>query len=168
MVDLKNEQVELEIGAFMTPHINRARIMLVVIGILYVVLGYLAYKEIAPWKEAADAWERRGATNDEAVKELRNSIQIAYITVVYVMCAGVANVVLAVIAGKKTMLAFNIAAVIFIVHTLLQIWATKGTIFFSWLWWVTIIILGMGYQAAHKAYKLRQQAATGMTPEPSL
>ncbi len=168
MVELKNEQVELEIGAFMTPHINRARIMLVVLGVFYVILGYLAYKDIAPWKEAADDWARRGLGTDPEVEKLRSAITIAYVIVVYVMCAGVANIVLAAIAGAKTMLAFNIAAVIFIVHTLLQIYATKGTIFFSWLWWVSIIVLGMGYQAALKAHKLRKQAAADMMPAPSL
>jgi hypothetical protein len=159
MVDPEKNEVELEIGAFMTPHINRARIMLVVLGVLYVILGYLAYKEIAPWKEAADRWSRGG--RDAEVEQLRSAIQIAYVVVVYVICAGLANILLAAIAGKKTMIAFNIAAVIFVVHTLLQIYATKGTIFFSWLWWASVIILGMGYQAAFKAYKLRQQAASG-------
>ena len=43
--------LELEIGAFMGPHIKRARIVLVIVGVLYAVWGYLNYSDIAQLHE---------------------------------------------------------------------------------------------------------------------
>jgi len=145
--------VDLEIAAFMTPHINRARIVLVVIGALYVFLGVRAYSAIAKLHEQVEAWAAKDKSAELA--EFRSMVTLAYVTVVFAIAAGVANIVLAAIAGKKTMLAFNAAAVIFIAHTCLQIYVTSGVVFTSILWWITAIILAMGYQAARKAEKLR-------------
>jgi uncharacterized membrane protein HdeD (DUF308 family) len=154
-----NEMTELEIAAFMTPHINRARIVLVAVGILYAVLGYLAYRDIAPLKAMVDSHGGRGEESDA----MRDLVTKVYMIVVFVMAAGVANIVLAVIAGKKTMLAFNIAMGIFVIHTGLQMYLAGGVFLTSWVWWVTAIALGMGYAAATKAEKLRR----GTPPGPS-
>ena len=152
-----NEMTELEIAAFMTPHINRARIVLVLVGILYAVLGYLAYRDVSKLKQMIDSY---GGEADGAIKD---AVDKAYMIVVFVMCAGVANIILAIIAGKKTMLAFNIAMGIFVIHTGIQAVFAGGLFLTSWVWWVTAIALGMGYAAATKAEKLRR----GTPPGPS-
>src|SRR5436190_16217314 len=95
-----NEMTELEIAAFMTPHINRARIVLVAVGILYAVLGYLAYRDVSKLKQMIDAY---GSANDPDLEPIRDAVTKAYMIVVFVMVAGVANIGLAAIAGKKTM-----------------------------------------------------------------
>lgn len=150
-----NAHQELEIAAFMAPHINRARIVLVLMGILYVSIGLMAYSDLAPIRKAVEAWSKSNP-NDAQLGELRSALSLAYVTIVAAIVIGGANIVLAVIAGKKAMLAFNIALGLFILHTLLQAYATDGVIFTSFLWWITAIFLGMGYQAALKAHKLRK------------
>ena len=149
-----NAHVDLEIAAFMTPHINRARIVLVLMGALYLYFGYSSYSDIAALRDAVNAWAAK--SKDGSVDELKSAITIAYISVVFAMVTGAANIVLAAIAGKKTMLAFNIAAGLFVLHTCLQAYASSGTVFTSVLWWISAIALGMGYQAARKAETLRR------------
>lgn len=148
-----NAYVDLEIGAFMAPHINRARIVLVLMGALYLAIGIMAYSDISKIRDAMDAWSKRGHSAE--LDQYRHAVQLAYITVIAAIAIGAANIALAAIAGKKTMLAFNVALGLFIVHTALQAYATDGVIFTSFLWWITAIFLGMGYQAARKAEKLR-------------
>ena len=152
------EQVELEIAAFMTPHINRARIALVVLGVIYAFSAWKAHGDLS---EVRRLIERYGSMDSPELAEARRTLSIANVIVIYVGAAGIANIVLAAIAGARTMLAFNIAAALFIIHTLLNAYASGGTIFFSWLWWLTAILLGMGYQAARKAHKLRTSGSTG-------
>lgn len=153
-----NTYVDLEIAAFMTPHINRARIVLVAVGLLYAFIGWRAYGDVAEVKRMLD-----GYGNDPDYDELRSAVTFAYAIVVFVMVAGVANIILAIIAGKHTLLAFNIAGAIFLIHTGLQMWAAGGLFITSWVWWVTAISLGMGYTAALKAERLRR----GTPPGPS-
>ncbi|MBA3465098.1 MAG: hypothetical protein H0T46_34510 [Deltaproteobacteria bacterium] len=153
-----NAHVDLEIAAFMTPHINRARIVLVAVGLLYAFLGWRAYGDIVEVKQILDAYGE-----DTDYSELRSAVTLAYAIVVYVMVAGVANIILAIIAGKKTLLAFNIAGAIFLIHTALQMWAAGALFITSWVWWVTAIALAMGYTAAQKAERLRR----GTPPGPS-
>jgi hypothetical protein len=149
-----NAHVDLEIAAFMTPHINRARIVLVLMGALYLYVGYSAYSDVAALREAVDAWAAKA--KDGSVDDLKRAITIAYVAVVFAMVTGAANIVLAAIAGKKTMIAFNIAAGLFVLHTCLQAYASEGAVFTSLIWWLSAIALGMGYQAARKAETLRR------------
>jgi hypothetical protein len=149
-----NAHIDLEIAAFMTPHINRARIVLVLMGALYLYFGYRAYDGIAALRDAVDAWAAK--SHDGSVDELKSAVTIAYVSVVVAMVTGAANIVLAAIAGTKTMLAFNIAAGLFVIHTCLQAYVSSGTVFMSLLWWITAICLAMGYQAARKAETLRR------------
>ena len=151
-----NAHVDLEIAAFMTPHINRARIVLVAVGLLYAFLGWRAYGDVAELKRMLE-----GYGDDPDLEELRSAVTLAYAIVVYVMVAGVANIILAIIAGKKTLLAFNIAGAIFLIHTGLQMWAAGGLFITSWVWWVTAISLAMGYTAALKAERLRRGTPPG-------
>jgi hypothetical protein len=157
-----NALVELEIGAFMAPHINRARIVLVVVGVLYAFIGYKSYGDVNELRKLVNAWAANDS--DPRLAELQSKVTLIYASVVFVLASGVANIVLAAIAGKKTMLAFNIAAGIFLVHTCLQLYVTKGVIFTSWVWWLTAIVLAMGYQAARKAYLLRKEADANAAP----
>jgi hypothetical protein len=147
-----NVHVDLEIAAFMAPHINRARIMLVVIGVLYLVVGYFSYGDVAQ----IDAMV--GQSTGPEAEELRSIITLAYVIVGYLLVSGAANVILAMIAGTHTMLAFNIAGAIFLVHTALQIYASGATVLTSWLFWLTAIVFGLGYTAARKAHALRAGA----------
>ena len=153
-----NEMTELEIAAFMTPHINRARIVLVAVGLLYAFLGWRAYGDVSDMKKMIDSY---GGANDPDLEPIRDAVQKAYMLVVFVIGAGVANIVLAIIAGKKTMLAFNIAMGIFVIHTGVQLVVGGGLFLTSWVWWLTAIALGMGYAAAVKAEKLRRGSPPG-------
>ena len=76
---------------------------------------------------------------------------------IFVISAGIANVGLAVIAGKKTMPAFYAAMAIFALISAVQIYASGGMLFTNLLWWLTLICLGMGFQAALKAERLRNR-----------
>jgi hypothetical protein len=153
-----NAHVDLEIAAFMTPHINRARIVLVAVGLLYAFIGWRAYGDVATAKRMLE-----GYGDDPDLDKLRSAVTLAYAIVIFVMVAGVANILLAIIAGKKTLLAFNIAAAIFVIFTGLQMYAAGGLFLTSWVWWVSAISLGMGYAAAKKAERLR----AGTPPGPS-
>lgn len=150
----KEELVELEIAAFMGPHIQRARIVLVVIGILYAVFGFMSYRDLAPAREMIERWADASA-GDPEFAELQRQISILNIAVIFVICAGVANITLAIIAGKKTMLAFYIAMGIFVANSALQIYVSGGALLTNILWWITAICLGLGFQAALKAERLR-------------
>jgi hypothetical protein len=147
--------LELEIGAFMGPHIKRARIALVLIGILYAVTAYLSYDDIAKWHAAMSG----ASTKDARVAELKHLVDVAYFVVVFTGIAGVANIVLAAIGGTKTTFAMYAAMGIFAVHTAIQLYATEGMILTNWLWWITAIVIGMGFQAAYKAQALRKSRA---------
>ena len=142
----QQNELELEIAAFMGPHIQRARIFLVLLGGLYLFTGYQAYDDIAALRALT-----RG--DEGAFADLVN---LLYAAVIFTIVAGVANIVLAVIAGKKTTFAIYAAVAIFVAHTLFQIYLAGGLLFTSWVWWLTVIVLGMGFQAAYKAEKLRK------------
>jgi hypothetical protein len=142
----QQNELELEIAAFMGPHIKRARIFLVLLGGLYAFMGYRAYGDVAALRDLA-----RGETG-----EFARMATLLYAAVVFTIVAGVANIVLAVVAGKKTMIAFYAAVGIFAANSLFQIYLAGPLLFTSWVWWVTLIILGMGFQAAYKADKLRK------------
>jgi hypothetical protein len=156
--------VDLEIAAFMTPHINRARIVLVAVGLLFIYAGWRDYGPIADAKRAIDASQ---AGDDAALSEMRSLVNAAYAFVIFVFAAGVANIVLAIIAGKKTMFAFNAAAAIFVIYTGFNVYLGGGAFIMSWVWWGTAICLGMGYTAARKAEHLRRGTPPpGPTPPP--
>jgi hypothetical protein len=151
----QEDLVELEIAAFMGPHIKRARIALVLIGLLYAWTAYRAYGGIAHAREAM----KGVSSSDPDLGELKSLVDLAYFIVVFTGVSGIANIVLAAIAGTKTTFAIYTAMGIFAVHTAIQLYATKGLILTSWLWWITAIVLGMGFQAAWKAQKLRKERA---------
>ena len=146
----QEDLIELEIAAFMGPHIKRARIALVLIGALYIWSAYRSYGGIAELREAL-----KGGSDEYNIK---STVDLLYYFVVFTGFAGVANIVLAVIAGKKMTFAMYTAMGIFAAHTLFQLYLTEGLILTNWLWWITAIILGMGFQAAYKANKLRKDA----------
>ena len=149
----QEDLIELEIAAFMGPHIKRARIALVLIGILYLYSVYTQYGMIAQWREAM----RVVSSNDPFGGELKRRVDLAYFLIIFIGASGVANIVLAAIAGTKTTFAIYTAMGIFAAHSLLQLYATEGLILTNWLWWITAIVLGMGFQAAYKAQKLRNE-----------
>ena len=148
----QEDLIELEIAAFMGPHIKRARIALVLIGILYAVSAYLNYGDIAKWRTIMD----RMSSDDAGIAALKRQVDFAYFVVVFVGLSGVANIVLAAIAGKKATFAMYTAAGIFAILTAIQLYATEGLILTNWLFWITAIVLGMGFQAAYKANQLRK------------
>ncbi len=148
----QEDLVELEIAAFMGPHIQRARIALVLIGLFFAYIAYANYGTIARLHEAI----QRSSSADEGVAEFKRLVNLAYFIVVFTGIAGVANIVLAAVAGKKTTFAIYAAMAIFAVHTAIQLYATQGLILTNWLWWISAIVLGMGFQAAFKAHQLRK------------
>jgi hypothetical protein len=146
----QEDLIELEIAAFMGPHIKRARIALVLIGILYAWTAYKHYGDVNQAREAL-----KGVA-DEGLEKLKRMIDVAYVFIVFTGVAGIANIVLAALAGKKTTVAMYAAMGIFAVHTAFQFYLTEGLILTNWLFWITAIVLGMGFQAAHKAHQLRK------------
>jgi hypothetical protein len=144
--------IELEIGAFMGPHIKRARIALVLIGALYAVLAFIDYHDIDKWHQAM-----KGVSDgDPHMAALKHSVDVAYTLVVFTGLAGIANIVLAVLGGKMTTFSIYTAAGIFIAHTLLNLYAFGVIVFLGWDFWLVGIVLGMGLQAAYKADQLRK------------
>ena len=153
---LQQDLVELEIAAFQGPHIKRARIVLVAIGLLYVIFGFMSYGDVSRAQDMLDRWSAGGG-NDPRLAEVQHQVSILYTAVLVVIGCGVANILLAVIAGKKTMLAFYAAVAIFATNSAVQIYASGGMLLTNLLWWLTLICLGMGFQAAFKAERLRER-----------
>jgi len=152
----KERLVELEIAAFMGPHIQRARIVLVAIGLLYAIFGFMSYRDLAPLREMID--QARGVSGDDPrFLEIQHQVSVLNIAVIVVISAGIANIALAIVAGKKTMIAFYIAMGIFVVNSAVQIYVSGGMLLTNILWWITLICLGMGFQAALKAERLRER-----------
>lgn len=149
--------VELEIAAFMGPHIKRARIALALGGILYVIFGYLDYGRVADARHAISAWT--GPRSDE-LAQLTSMVNLAYVVVVSAIAAGTAYIILAAIAGSKTMAVFYVAAAIFVATSLLELYASDGALLTSFVWWMIAICLFLGFTAARKAEVLRSRSAS--------
>lgn len=153
--------VELEIAAFMGPHIKRARVVLVAIGLLYAIFGFLSYRDLAPLREMVDRWKGAGG-DDPRFLEIEHQVSMLHVAIIVMISAGVANVLLAIIAGKKTMLAFYIAMGIFVVTSAIQLYFSGGALLTNFLWWITLFCLGMGFQAALKAERLRARGPSAL------
>jgi hypothetical protein len=148
--------VELEIGAFMGPHIKRARILLVAVGLLYAIAGYYDYSMVADAQRAIERFAE--GVSSPQLDAFRHAIMLAYVLTISAIVAGIANIALAAIAGVKTMPAFYAAAAIFIAQTLIQLYISGGVVLTSLVWWATAIVLSLGFFAALKAERLRAQA----------
>jgi fucose 4-O-acetylase-like acetyltransferase len=135
---------ELEIASY----IKRTRIALVLLGILYAWTAYGNYDHLRPWVDGS-------MFANEPMGEIKLFISHAYFMILVTGIASGANLVLAAIAGKRTTLAIYTAMGIFAVYTALRLYQTSGRSLSSWLWWVTAIVLGVGFQAAYKASQLR-------------
>ena len=155
---MADDLVELEIAAFMGPHIKRARIMLFAVGIIDVVLGGLAYPDIARAREMIQRLHADPTYPQASYAAAEHVVTLAYVLVVAAIVAGAANIVLAAIGGKQTTRAMYVAMAIFIAFSALQLYIIGGMLFTSLLWWFTAIILGLAFTAARKADKLRATA----------
>jgi hypothetical protein len=149
----EQRQLELEIGAFQGPHIKRARIVLVLVGALYALSGYMNYGDVKRFRADVNSWT---GPHTPRFEELQHLASLAYYAVVFVTVAGVANILLALIAGKKTTLAFYIAMGIFVALSAFQLYISGGLLLTNFIWWITAISLGLGFQAAMKAEKMRR------------
>lgn len=147
----KEDLLELEIAAFMGPHIKRARIALVLVGIVYAFNAYRSYGDVKHLRELM-----KGDSG-----ELAHMVNMAYYYVIATAVAGVGNIILAAIGGTKTTFAMYIAMGIFAAHSLFGMYIGGVALFTSWIWWLTAICLGMGFQAAWKADQLRKQRRAG-------
>ncbi|MEO6777450.1 MAG: hypothetical protein ABI467_31275 [Kofleriaceae bacterium] len=154
----KQGVIEPELAAIMGSHITRARIALVLIGILYAWTAYSNYGRIMGicglFKFPAD-WGEGSCLSiafppDNPIGSL---VGRYYFIIVLTGIAAVVNVALAGIAGKKTTLAICTAMGIFAVYTPLRLYEMSGLLS-TWEWWVTAIVLGMGFQAAYQANQL--------------
>jgi hypothetical protein len=132
-------------------YVGGARIALVLTGILYAWTAYGNLANLRPWRDGS-------MFVNEPTGELEQLIDLAYFIAVFTGIAGVANVVLAAIAGKRPTLAAHAAMAIFAVYTALRLYQTGGGYLSTWLWWVSAVVLGMGSRAAYKASQLRQAA----------
>lgn len=149
----QSELTELEIGAFMGPHIKRARIALVLVGVLYAIVAYLNYGDVA---RARDMMRAMGDGGPEVAK-VSHLVDMAYYFVLFTGFAGVASIVLAAIAGTKATFAMYAATAIFVAHTLFQLYLGGAGVLLSWEFWLIAIVIGMGFQAAWKADQLRKE-----------
>ena len=154
----QQDLLELEIGAFMGPHIKRARIALVLIGLLYAWVVISTWGDISKWHDAMKGV--RGG--DPRMAELEHAVNIAYYFIVFTGVVCVANIVLAAIAGKMTTVAIYTAMGLFIAHSCFELYVYGILLFTSWVFWLGAISLGLGFQAAHKAAKLRKER--GVSP----
>jgi hypothetical protein len=146
------ELTELEIAAFMGPHIKRARIALVLVGVLFAVTAILHYNDIDALRNAM----RRYSDESPRIAEAKRLVDTAYYFIVFTGFAGVANIALAAIAGKKATFAMYAAMAIFGAYTLFEI-SLSVPFFVDYVWWITAIVVGMGAQAVWKAEKLRKE-----------
>ena len=132
-----------------TSYVRRARIVLVLVGIRFAWTAYDGYQHLRPWMD--------GTMFETApTGELGQMIDLAFYIIVFAGIASVANLVLAAIADKKTTFAIYAAIGIFAVYTALRLYQTEGRYLFNWMWWVTAILLGIGFHAASKAKQLRK------------
>lgn len=129
-------------------YVLRARIGLVVMGILYAWTSYHSYLNVRPWLDGS-------LLANEPTGELERLLDTAYLISVFTLIASAVNVVLVAFAGKRTRLAIYIATSIFAVYTALRLYQTGGGYLSTWVWWVIAIVLGVSFQAAHKAHQLR-------------
>lgn len=150
------EEVELEIDAFMGPHIKRARIVLALAGVLYVIAGYFDYNHVADAKHLIDRAAAAGASGP-VFDEARRVVSNANLLVITSIAAGVINIVLSAIGSQKKLAAFYGAVGVFGIISVIQLVLTNGALLFSWIWWLTAISVGLGAAAAHKASRLRRE-----------
>ncbi len=146
-----NELLELEIAAFQGPHIKRARLVLAASGLLYIILGYLDYGDVAKVRERVRTLTDAGVN----VGDAPHLVNVALAITVAAVVGGIANVALAVLGGTKTMIVFYVAAAIFIAQSALNLYASGGALFTSLLWWMIAIVLAFGFMAAFKAEQMR-------------
>src|SRR5687767_7605808 len=123
----ERDLLELEIGAFMGPHIQRARIALVLIGALFLLSAYLNYSDIAAMKKALSGL----SDSDPQFGDLKYRVDHAFILVVFTGIAGAVNIVLAAIAGKLTTFAIYTAGAIFAAHSIYRLYL-GAAIFMDW------------------------------------
>ncbi len=152
----KQELLELEIGAFMGPHIKRARIALVLIAAVFVWTTYTNYDDIARFREMMNGFADGSGPMFAKAKRLAD---VAYVLVIFTGIAGFANLVLAAIGGRRPTFAMYAAMGIFAVYTALNMYLSEALILTTLRWWLMAIVLGMGVQAAYKAHELRKSAA---------
>ncbi|HEY1811117.1 MAG TPA: hypothetical protein VGG74_02105 [Kofleriaceae bacterium] len=155
---MADDLVELEIAAFMGPHIKRARIMLFAVGAIDVVLGALAYPDIAQARDMMQQLHADPMYAHVSFAAADHAVTLASVLVIGAIVAGAANIVLAAIGGKQTTRAMYAAMAIFIAFSAIQLDADGVMLFSSLLWWFTAIILGLAFTAARKADKLRATA----------
>jgi hypothetical protein len=156
---MADDLVELEIAAFMGPHIKRARIMLFAVGTIDVVLGGLDYPDIAQAREMMQRLHADPMYAQASFAAADHAVTLASVLVIGAIVAGLANIVLAAIGGKQTTRAMYVAMAIFVAFSALQLYAAGVLLFTSLLWWFTAIILGLAFTAARKADKLRATSA---------
>ena len=159
-----NDLLELEIAAFQGPHIKRARIVLAITGALYVAWGLYHYGDVAKARELLAALGDESSAPGFA--RLQHAVTLAYALVIGAMIAGVANMVLAVLAGTKTMPAFYAAAAVFVAFTGLEMYVSSSNLLMLTdpLWWCLTIALGFGFFAALKAQRMRAERGVPTIP----
>jgi hypothetical protein len=133
----------------LTSYVRRARIALVLIGVLYAWTAYDNYDPLRPWRDGS-----MFATAPTG--ELERLIDLAYVIVVHTGIAGIASIVLAAIARTRTTFAACAAMGFFAVYTALRLYQTDARYLSTWTWWVIAVVLGTGVRAAYKAKQLRQ------------
>ena len=138
----QHEQTELEIAAFMGPHIKRARIALVLIGLLYLLIAYLNWGDVS---RVRDTIRALGDGGGPEIATAKHNIDMAYYFLLATAFAGVASIALAPFASVKS--------------TLFQVYLGGAASLLSWEFILIAIVIGMGLQAAWKADKLRRERA---------
>jgi hypothetical protein len=133
----------------MGPHVKRARIALLLVGILFAVSAYLKYGDISDLRKMV-----RGEGG-----EMESLVNMAYYFIVATIIAGVANIFFAAIGGSNPTLAIYGATGVFGLYTMFALYVGGIILFTSWVWWLTTIVLVIAFQAVYKAEQLRKQRA---------
>jgi hypothetical protein len=171
-----DRELQLEIDAFMTPAIRRARILLVAMGVLYLIGGvynYLHADETRARVEGAAAKLRElGVDLDPdvqaKVEAARRTVSAITWAAGIVALVGLAHFVLAAWAGRRPLAAFYVALGLFGLRVLTLALALGPLSLLSVENAIAGIILVFGLVAAQKVERLRASRALGIDAAPTL
>jgi len=166
---------EHRVALEMASHIKRARIALVLSGILYAWAAYGSYDRIMGMCRAFQfpaAWGEGSCLSiafppDDPIGRL---VARYLFIIVLAGIAATVNLAFAAIARKRLTIAIYTAVGIFAVYTALSLYQMAGLLS-TWVWWLTAIVLGLGVQAAAKAnqlHKSRQLAKARLVADASI
>lgn len=157
---MSDRETELEIDAFMAPHIKRARIVLACAGVLDAIGAWLASSTINHAQTMLDRAAAQGVHGGD-LDRAQAAVSTAHTLVLTFAIGGIVNIVLAAIGNQRRIGPFYAAVAVFALLSLVQLVLTDGGLLVSWTWWLTAIAVFLGFTAARKAAQLRARVDLG-------